>query len=205
MEGDRYPDSVSSVIRVYRFELGPPAGSARTDRARALTRRVLAGEIGVETGSVKVSRMCAHCGDPEHGRPVLVGGERSFSVSHSGDRLVVATTEPELRVGIDLELVRDRPRLDALAHRTLDDDAYAAWCAVPEPDRLTAFLHAWTAKEAYLKAIGLGIATALRDVAARPVGFAFHDLDLWPDAVATVAVDAADATWRVMSSDGTAG
>jgi len=161
--------------------------------------------MGVEAASVEISRMCAHCGDPDHGRPVLAGGERSFSVSHADDRLVVATTEPDVRVGIDLEVVRDRPRLDALAHRTLDDDAYAAWCAAPEPERLTAFLRAWTAKEAYLKAIGLGIATALRDVPARPAGFAFHDLDLWPDAVATVAVDAAGATCRVMPSDGTAG
>ncbi len=144
--------------------------------------------------------MCAQCGDPAHGRPVLVGGERSFSVSHSGDRLVVATAEPAVRVGIDVEVVRDRPRLDALAHRTLDEHAYAAWCTAPESGRLTDFLRAWTAKESYLKAIGLGIATPLRDVPARPAGFAFHVLDLWPDAVVTVAVDAAGTICRVVPS-----
>ena len=92
----------------------------------------------------------------------------------------------------------------------LDGAAYDAWLAAPEPERLVRFLGAWTTKEAYLKAIGLGIATALRDVPPVPGGFVVVALECWPDAVAAVAVDRLDAAVETIAGSvsvraGTAG
>jgi len=160
---------------------------------RAVTARLLARELGVDAADLKISRVCTHCGDPAHGRPHLVGGERSFNLSHSGDRFVLAIGDPALQLGVDVEVVRPRARLDALARRTLDATAYERWLSAPDAEPLVTFLRAWTAKEAYLKAVGLGIATSLREVPAAPPGFTFYPVDGWPDAVVTVAVDTADA------------
>jgi phosphopantetheinyl transferase len=106
---------------------------------------------------------------------------------------VLAIGDPALQLGVDAEVVRPRARLDALARRSLDAGAYERWLSTPDADRLVTFLRAWTAKEAYLKAVGLGIATSLQDVPAAPPGFTFYPVDVWPDAVVTVAVDTADA------------
>jgi 4'-phosphopantetheinyl transferase len=106
------------------------------------------------------------CGSHEHGRPSLSGGDLtgapSFSLSHSGDVAVVAVAaEP---IGADVERVHPRRYLDAVARRVLRDDEFARWAALPETDRVVAFLRVWTAKEAYVKLLGVGITRALRDV-----------------------------------------
>ena len=65
---------------------------------------------------------------------------------------------------------RDRAaagRLEALAARVLCEDEHAAWLESAPPEQLHAFLELWTAKEAYLKAIGTGITRPLRDVPRR--------------------------------------
>ena len=93
-------------------------------------------------------------------------------MSHSGafarDRRSPTATS---RVGVDVEEVRPRRRLDALAARVLNDEEHAAWLRLDDADeQLRSFLRVWTAKEAYLKALGIGIATRLRDVPARVDG-----------------------------------
>ena len=75
--------------------------------------------------------------------------------------------------------MRPRGRIDALAARVLNDDEHAAWLALDDADaRLRSFLRTWTAKEAYLKALGIGIATRLRDVPARVDGWRTAALDV---------------------------
>ena len=180
--------------------------------ARAATRVVLARELGVAPGAIAISRRCEHCGDPAHGRPTLAGGAGPvFSVSHSGARALVAVTD-EARLGVDVEQLRPRTRLDALAARVMDDAEHDAWLAIEGDEaRLHAFLEAWTAKEAYLKAVGIGIATRLRSVDPCPPGWCSCVLDAGEGYVATLAVQAADV--RVVpcafsfatTSDGTAG
>src|SRR4029077_6541511 len=96
----------------------------------------------------------------------------SFNVSHSGPLALVAVLEGDARVGVDVEFVRPRPRLGALAKRVLDVDEHAAWLLLPaEGARARAFLERGSAKEACLKALGVGITTSLRDVPRRPDGW----------------------------------
>jgi 4'-phosphopantetheinyl transferase len=139
---------------------------------RAATREVLAERLGVAPYAVEVSRHCRHCGHPTHGKPALRDApEVSFSVSRSGTMGVVAVAADGVTVGVDIEQVRPRPNLAGLAVRTLCPEALAAWRAAPEADQLTRFLAAWTAKEAYLKAIGTGITVPLREVPEQPAGW----------------------------------
>lgn len=99
------------------------------------------------------------------GKPLLAtpGEERlNFNVSHSGDLALYAFSI--LRdVGIDLESCRSESDEMPVAERffTVDETAFIASHSGPERQR--AFLRCWTAKEAYLKARGLGLTTAARN------------------------------------------
>lgn len=143
----------------------PPASRA----VRAVTRGLLAERLGCAAAAVPITRVCEHCGDPNHGRPRLEGaGGPAFGASHSGDRGLVAIADGVGALGIDLEVIRPRADLDRLAARVLDRRALARWRSEAEATALERFLRAWVAKEAYLKATGVGIATDLRAVPASP-------------------------------------
>jgi phosphopantetheinyl transferase len=166
--------------------------------ARAAARLVLADALGVEPIAVGISRECMHCGDPAHGRPRVTGDRSiSFSLSHSDAFAVVALADGDVRVGIDCEVVKARTRIDELAARVLSDEAHAAWLSIADADeRLRSFLRTWTAKEAYLKALGIGITTALRDVPSAVEGWCIRPLDVGEACVGTIAVDHRDIEIR---------
>jgi phosphopantetheinyl transferase len=173
---------------------GERGASSRIRVARASTRVVLADALGTDPDRVPISRQCAHCGHPSHGRPTVAGDDRiSFSVSHSGSFAVIALTDGDVTVGVDVEEVRPRRRLGALAARVLNDEEHTAWLAIDDDGaRLRSFLRMWTAKEAYLKALGIGIATRLRDVPARVEGWQTRALDVGPTRIGALCVDRTD-------------
>ena len=92
-------------------------------------------------------------------RPALAGehGDRlQFSLSRSGDRVLIAVSLTA--VGADIEIVRPRTGLaDLIASRftAAEADCIMAGCG-GSPER--GFYRHWTAKEAYLKATGRGLA-----------------------------------------------
>ena len=55
----------------------------------------------------------------------------------------------------------------------------AAFQTLPEPERSTAFLVAWTQKEAYLKGVGTGLAGSIGSVPARVTSAGIPE---WPEA-----------------------
>jgi 4'-phosphopantetheinyl transferase len=159
---------------------------ARSDDARrryvvahGALRMILGERVGVAPSSLGYQYTCAVCGSHEHGRPELSpefarGLLPSFSLSHSGDVAVVAVAIAGERVGVDVEVVRARRYLDRVAQRTLRDDEFARWQALTDEDRVVAFLRSWTAKEAYLKMLGVGLTRALRETPT-------HDAQTWAD------------------------
>jgi phosphopantetheinyl transferase len=218
------------VVRVVSVDLDQPAdvvahldamlapgehsASTRIRVARASARVVLADALGTDPDRVPISRQCARCGHPSHGRPTLVGDDRfSFSVSHSGSFAVIALTDGDVAVGVDVEEVRPRRRLAALAARVLNDEEHAVWLALDDEDaRLRSFLRVWTAKEAYLKALGIGIATRLRDVPERVEGWRWCELDVGEARIAALSADRTEfgvepcvLSPLAMSNGGTAG
>ncbi len=69
--------------------------------------------------------------------------------------------EPRARLGVDLEQLRDtvdRTRIVARFFSPQEQDEYAR---LPAALQCEGFFRGWTHKEAYLKAIGLGITTPL--------------------------------------------
>jgi 4'-phosphopantetheinyl transferase len=169
--------------------------SARTGDARrryvvahGALRAVLAQRTGIEPAAIAFRRSCAVCGSHEHGKPAIANATGvEFSLSHSHDIAVVAVApEP---VGVDVELVRERPYDERVARRIMRADEFDAWCALTPDERPVAFLRVWTAKEAYLKLLGVGITRTLRDV--QPTGT--YTWAGWPEHCVTTVASAAGA------------
>jgi phosphopantetheinyl transferase (holo-ACP synthase) len=194
-------DPVVRVIRV-RLEPAHPAadailppeertGSPAVRTARAAGRAVLAPLVGVEPAAVPVVRNCERCGHPTHGRPRVAGHDDvSFSVSHSADTALIAIATTGVTVGVDLEARRSRARLPELARRIMRPEQFDAWEPLAADAQLDEFFRVWTTKEAYLKAIGLGIVTRLADVPADPDGWHVAPITAPPGFVAALATDA---------------
>jgi 4'-phosphopantetheinyl transferase len=97
------------------------------------------------------------------GKPRLAGEEASgpgFNLSHSGELCVIAICE-DASVGVDVEAVRERPHLRRLAETRLAPAEAQEILLLEGEERRRAFYRAWTRKEAYLKACGLGLRAEL--------------------------------------------
>ena len=126
-------------------------------RSRDLLRDVLAVHLGLRPADVPLA-------EEPGGRPVLVsdGHDLRFSVSHSGEAMVIAVASGH-DVGVDLERA-DRRVADGVLRRALNDRERALVAALPPSRRNEAALRLWTAKEAYAKAIGRGLAHPLSEI-----------------------------------------
>lgn len=100
-----------------------------------------------------------------HGKPAIApalvpGRSPRFNLSHSAGWAMFALAW-DCEVGIDLEstarLKRDVDGLAGLAARVLSARELTIWQTLPDTARDTAFLRAWTRKEAYAKATGQGL------------------------------------------------
>jgi 4'-phosphopantetheinyl transferase len=195
------PRAVVEALRAHLDDVEVRAAAQRSndtvrDRyvvAHGALRAILGARLGITPGEVVFDRHCRRCGDPVHGKPMVVSDappeqQVHFSLSHSESVAVVAVVTGT-RIGADVERERPRARLDALAARVLDPEDHADWVDLPESGRLRAFLERWTAKEAYVKAIGAGITVPLRDVPIEPDGWTVASFESPPGTVARVAVE----------------
>ena len=117
---------------------------------RWLARHVLARRLGCAEAEVELTVGA-------HGRPSLVTGSIDFNLSHSGSLVVLALSV--VRVGIDIEATDRTNDWRAIAHRFFSAVELAAIEACAEAEQRTAFFRTWVRKEAFVKALGTGIAT----------------------------------------------
>jgi len=99
------------------------------------------------------------------GKPALTTGELEFNLSHSGALALLAVAPAGCPVGIDIESL-EQHRLDVatLFDLTCHDSEKAALLALSGNAQRHAFMALWTRKEAYLKALGIGLQAELREV-----------------------------------------
>lgn len=85
-----------------------------------------------------------------------------FNLSHSADRALLAVTLGR-RVGVDLEHARQIDDCDAIARRHFAPAEIHQWLSLAPERRLLGFYAGWTRKEAYVKALGGGLAMVALD------------------------------------------
>ncbi|MBM6545658.1 4'-phosphopantetheinyl transferase superfamily protein [Janibacter sp. YIM B02568] len=140
-----------------RYEVkGSDAERARFLGAAVLMREVAAELAGCDRADVGLHRACPDCAEP-HGRPVPTGAAAGWHVSASHSGLHVLVAGAGRPVGVDVEVVRAAPPSPRLLERVLAPQERAP----TEPEE---FAHLWAAKEAYLKAIGTGLALSMSRV-----------------------------------------
>jgi 4'-phosphopantetheinyl transferase len=168
------------------------------DRSRftvaAVMLRMAAGAVlGRRPGDVEIDRTCPTCGSP-HGRPRLPGTTLHASISHGGERVVVALTDAG-PVGVDVEAI-GAVEAGVVKHTSSPAEPFVI-------DNAHEFFVHWTRKEAVLKATGAGLTRAMATIELGPpdepprlvhygdrteITAAMADLDAGPGHVASVAV-----------------
>ena len=201
--------SADECTRVDRFRI--PARAEQALVARALLRRALTHRLGAapeswvfETGA--------------HDRPCLAAGQASpaldFNLAHT-DGYVVCAVSQGAAVGVDVERRARAGDLRKLATRFLAEAEALALARLEPAARDARLLRLWTLKEAYSKALGLGLTMDYRTTAfvltgrgetatATCTGLAgwYFKVAEEPEHTLAVAVQAADAAVGVTRRDG---
>lgn len=130
---------------------------------RGWLRRLLGNYLGIEPSVLKFDY-------DSHGKPKLnqswMGHRLQFNVSHSED-LGVIIIGLDRQVGIDIEYMRALADVDDLARRFFTVQESALLSTYSGKGKQEIFYKVWTCKEAYLKALGEGLAGALNQVEIR--------------------------------------
>ncbi|MDX1953725.1 MAG: 4'-phosphopantetheinyl transferase superfamily protein [Verrucomicrobiota bacterium] len=125
---------------------------------RYLLRQLLAGYLKLDPASISLA--CDSFGKPR------LGGRHhqnlQFNVTHSNEVALFAFSWGN-ELGIDIEHVRALPDLELIAANFFTSSERQAIFAMPRPLQPHGFFRCWTRKEAFLKAVGLGIANHLQD------------------------------------------
>jgi 4'-phosphopantetheinyl transferase len=137
-------------------------GRQRFIAAHAMLRCLLATRTGVPPQQI------ALVAGPR-GKPALAAAGAAglhFNLAHSGELAVAALADSEL--GVDIEVPRPFPRAERFAARFFARCEQHWLAAQPDDERDRSLLRLWTFKEAYLKAVGSGIAMPLSSIEIDP-------------------------------------
>ena len=159
---------------------------------RGLLRRILADCLNTDPSALRFNRNA-------QGKPFLEDGKLDFNVSHSRDRLLIAVTAGRA-VGVDIEFRRGGLNMQSIAKRWFAPEEQEFFQTMEKPE--DGFFEIWAKKEAYVKALGLGIYKDLNTFAV-PLGekpfsthvgkdgqWFFQTLEIAPDYAAAVVSEA---------------
>lgn len=129
---------------------------------RAVLRTLLARHIGGVPLSLRFS-------SGPFGRPELdgYGDTLSFNVTHAGQHALIALSDRRC-VGVDIECMNRMLDWQALLGTVCTDDEQRALREGGHVRGAQGFFRCWTAKEAVLKALGVGIGYGLQQVSVDP-------------------------------------
>jgi len=160
-------DVSADAVRCFREWLScdelAKAGRFRSDLhqaryiiGRAALRRVLADRLGCSPAAIRFSY-------GRNGKPTLEGGRGhvEFNLAHSGGDAVIALAR-DAAIGVDIELLRPIEDVESLARLVFSDVERRELEFASDP--VSAFLNGWTRKEAYVKALGLGLTAQLTKI-----------------------------------------
>jgi len=128
-----------------------PMDQEKSIFARTVLRRVLSHYLSISPEQIEFAI-------GEHGKPFVQDSDVQFNLSHSGDCVLIGVTQNQ-PIGVDVECVGPKQDYLALAKRFFSKAEFAA--IQSSEKSVEAFYRCWTRKEAFLKAIGLGLSFGL--------------------------------------------
>jgi len=213
---DPPPERVESLGRSLSADEWERARRFRFDKhrrqyvvGRGALRTLLAAYLGTRPETVSFSY--GPRGKPFLAAPLDDRGLQ-FNLSNS-DELALAGFVRGREIGVDVEFLRPMKDCEEIAERFFSESERRMLRTIPFPAKQEAFFNCWTRKEAYLKAVGEGLAAPLDsfDVtlalgepprmltlngdAGRAAAWFFHHLRPAEDYVGALAIEG--GTWEV--------
>jgi 4'-phosphopantetheinyl transferase len=146
------PDEQERAAR-FRFDIH----RRRYAVGRGALRRLLGRELGLVPEAVAFEY-------GPRGKPFLAarhaGANLQFNLSNSEDLALVGFLHGR-EVGVDVEFLKPMPDAEEIGERFFSIPEREVLKRVAKAEKEIAFFNAWTRKEAYLKAVGEGLAVAL--------------------------------------------
>lgn len=132
--------------------------------AHGVLRSILGGYLGVRPDKLTFSS--SRSGKPELGKKEK-DARILFNLSHSYGRALFGIAYNR-DVGVDLEFISDNMDYMCIAENNFSRNEYFALHELPMDMKKEAFFRYWTCKEAFLKAVGLGLSLPLDKVEVSP-------------------------------------
>jgi len=160
--------------------------------ARGLLRRILGKYLDRPPTEIRFARN-------GNGKPFLENHPLEFNLSHSREHTLLAVTAGR-HVGIDIEFRRKNLNMNAIAERWFSPEDQACFQSTENPCGV--FFDIWAQKEAYVKALGIGIYKELQTFSVptngkpgRPIigtdgKWFFQSLEIAPDYAAALVSEA---------------
>ena len=123
--------------------------------ARAMLRLILARYLKTDPHAITFNQN-------SHGKPYLCDSTLQFNVSHSKDLALIGVGIGE-ELGIDLEYFSDRPYL-GIADHVFSPTEILTLSQLPLESQQHTFFNIWAQKEAFIKAVGMGLAYPLKQL-----------------------------------------
>ena len=158
---------------------------------RAALRQLLGRYVNAAPETIRFDR-------GEHGKPSLASpwaaSRIRFSATHSGGMALLALALDD-DLGVDVEHIRPVPEYENLCRRYFATQEQEIFFGIPEAERPRAFFHAWTRKEAIMKALGTGISVGIDQVIVS------LEPGAMPRAISIRGSTAAAAQWTLVELD----
>lgn len=130
---------------------GNPEGRRRFVHTRGTLRHILGSYLNVTPDQLVLATGAK--GKPDIAAPAT---RLRFNLSHSGELTLLAVAEG-VELGLDVERIRPRRGLTAIARRMFGPAEAAELGELADPRRTQEFHRRWTRLEASVKALGLGL------------------------------------------------
>jgi 4'-phosphopantetheinyl transferase len=126
--------------------------------AHYFLRNELAKRLNGEPQSVNIM-------ESEEGKPYIKEPGLPFNLSRSGEHFAFALGQDDNYIGVDIERIRNGFDYDRISRHYFSDEEQKSISGSEDlGSRVSAFFRIWTRKEAFLKAIGIGITTDLQKI-----------------------------------------
>lgn len=132
---------------------------------RAILRKVLSGYLSVQPQQLLIK--IAAYGKPFISNPINSESNLYFNLSHQGNKLVIVVSNIN-EVGIDIEQCRPRKNMTGLVAKYFVSQEAQFWFATPKTQQTNMLYRFWVRKEAFVKAVGRGLALGLKQCIINP-------------------------------------
>lgn len=122
--------------------------------AHFATNKILADALDISAEEIQYEKNT-------FGKPFIPNHPINFNLSHS-EEIALLIVSKDYEVGIDVEYMKRVINIHGVATRFFHPDEAEQLLTLPEEQQLLYFYRIWTAKEAFLKAKGVGITDHLK-------------------------------------------